>query len=609
LWLLAAAIALTAILQPAAAEPPRAVLLLDQSDPNAPWGIGFRSAFRSTVGKSPSIAVYIELADLGRFGTPEYEVLLREYLRGKYRDKPLGVIAINGSRMFEIGLRLRNALWPDVPVVFSTVERSAIQRLGSASNITGATVDPSLDGALSVARALTPDLKRIVHVGSPWERQPFFHFLARQLPELQKQVVVEDLAALKLDEIKRRVSTLPDDAVILYTSLYSDGTGSSFAPIDAIGLIAQVANRPIVTFSGVQIGVGATGGYVVLPGPVGDDAATRVVRILNGATTSTIPIVTGDFARPIFDWRRLQQFEIDASRLPPGSEIRFRPPTMWEQYRWQLMGIFAVVIGQALLISGLLWERRRRQAAEVLSRRRFLEVMHLNRVAVASAMSTSIAHELNQPLGAILSNAEAAKILLDRNPLDIEQIKAIVDDILRDDQRAADIIGHVRGFLKRQESALQNVDIGTVLGNTLPILETEAAKRDIALACRPSGEGLQVRADPVHLQQVLVNLAINGMDAIQAAGNGDRRLIIESHRRNGAEVEVSVSDSGAGIPSDRLESVFDTFFTTKPHGTGLGLSIARTIVESYKGRLWAENGASGGAIFRLTLPLVETVRS
>jgi C4-dicarboxylate-specific signal transduction histidine kinase len=236
-------------------------------------------------------------------------------------------------------------------------------------------------------------------------------------------------------------------------------------------------------------------------------------------------------------------------------------------------------------------------------------VMHLNRAATASAMSASIAHELNQPLGAILSNAEAARNLLARNPLDVEQIKAIVDDILRDDQRAADIIGHVRGLLKRRETKLQDVDINAVLGNTLPILETEAAKRDIALACEPAAESLQVRADPVHLQQALLNLAINGMDAIQAAANADRRLIIESHRNGGSTVEISVADTGAGIPANQLEGVFDTFFTTKPDGTGLGLSIARTIIESYKGRLWAENGASGGAVFRLTLPLVETAKA
>jgi signal transduction histidine kinase len=594
----------------ATAEPPRTVLLLDQSDPNAPWGIGYRDRLRTIIGaKSSSIGVYIELADIGRFGSSDYEALLREYLRGKYRDKPIGVIVANGSRMFDMALRLRDELWPDVPLVFSTVDGSGVEKIGSRSNVTGAILQVSLFDALKAARDLVPGLKRVVHVGSHWERQPFFHFLVRELPELAKKVEVEDLAGVPLEQTKRRVSSLPYDTAIIYTSLYAVGAGTSLAPIDALGAIAAVANRPIVSFSGVQIGVGATGGYVTLPGPVGTDAAARVLRILDGEPVSSIPITVGDFARPVFDWRKLQQFGIDLGRLPPGSDIRFRELTMWEEYHWQLSTIFAVVIGQALLISGLLWERRRRQAAEVLSRRRFLEVMHLNRAATASAMSASIAHELNQPLGAILSNAEAARNLLARNPLDVEQIKAIVDDILRDDQRAADIIGHVRGLLKRRETKLQDVDINAVLGNTLPILETEAAKRDIALACEPAAESLQVRADPVHLQQALLNLAINGMDAIQAAANADRRLIIESHRNGGSTVEISVADTGAGIPANQLEGVFDTFFTTKPDGTGLGLSIARTIIESYKGRLWAENGASGGAVFRLTLPLVETAKA
>lgn len=591
---------------PAAQPLPRSVLLLDQSDPHAPWGINFRARFRAILAEEAiPIAVYTELPNLGRFDGPEHETHLRNYLAAKYRDKPIGVLVASGAKMFEIALRLRNDLWPSVPLVFATIHPSTIARLNVPENVTGATIQLSLHSALAVARSVVPDLKRIVHVGSRWEHQPFFRFLAQEWPELAKQVEVENLAGLSLQETKNRVSALPNDSAIIYTSMYADDGGASSAPINALAAVAEVANRPIVGFAEPHIGAGATGGSVLTAAPAGADAATRVLRILGGESASNIPITVGDFTRTIFDWRQLQRFGVDERRLPADSEIRFRPATVWEQYRWQMITIFFVILSQTIMILGLLVERHRRQAAESTSRRRLLEVNHLNRVATASVMSASIAHELNQPLGAILANTEAAKILLAVDSPDTNQIREIVEDIHRDDQRAAEIIKRLGRLLKRKEIELQDFDLREIIANTLDILEPEAAKRDIKLISRQSNENVRVRADQVHLQQVLLNLAINGMDAVQSSKKRERELTFEAAINGNSEVEVSISDSGDGIPSEKLERVFETFFTTKPQGTGLGLSITRTIIEIYGGKIWAENGASGGAMFRFTLPRVQ----
>ena len=220
-------------------------------------------------------------------------------------------------------------------------------------------------------------------------------------------------------------------------------------------------------------------------------------------------------------------------------------------------------------------------------------------------MSASVAHELNQPLGAILSNAEAAEVLLKENPPDLDLLKEILADIRRDDQRAGDIIRHLRGLLKRDAIELREFDLNDAVAETLHILEPEAIKRGVALNAELSPGVPRVRADQVHLQQVIINLAANGMDAMAGCAPGQRRLAVETALNGGAEVEVSVADSGAGIPNDKLKAVFDTFYTTKPQGTGLGLSIARTIVETYGGKIWAENRSGSGAVFRFTLPLVQ----
>jgi signal transduction histidine kinase len=269
-----------------------------------------------------------------------------------------------------------------------------------------------------------------------------------------------------------------------------------------------------------------------------------------------------------------------------------------------MIAILAVLLAQAAMITWLFLERRRRQFAEMELRQRLSEVIHLNRTAIAGALSASVAHELNQPLGSILSNTEAAQLYLKADPPNLERIEQILANIRRDDQRAAEIINHLRGLLKKRSAhELQEFDLNDVVRDALQFLEPEALKRGLALSTNQAEGCLPVRADQIHLQQVILNLAMNGMDAMQDCARGSGRMAIQTVAVGESAIEVSVTDSGLGIPTDKLNAVFDPFFTTKQQGTGLGLSIARTIIETYDGKIWAENRPGGGATFRFTLPL------
>jgi C4-dicarboxylate-specific signal transduction histidine kinase len=384
-----------------------------------------------------------------------------------------------------------------------------------------------------------------------------------------------------------------------------DGAGIRYVSRDALKMVAEVANRPIMSPTGTHIGYGSTGGYVVFPEPIGQNMARIARRILDGELASAMPMRTDDYARPVFDWRQLQRFRVSDFKLPPDSEIRFRPVTMWQQYRWQMTAIFGAFLVQALMILWLLIERRRRRFAEQQSRGRLREIIHLDRVAAVGAMSASIAHELNQPLGAILANAEAAEILLDADPIGRDQLKEILADIRQSDQRAADIISHLGELLKRKSDAdVVEIDLNHSIRDALRILEPESRRRGVSVGAAASHGALLVRADRVHLQQAILNLAANAMDAMQESDLTTREMTIQAALTGSREVEVSVSDNGIGIPDDKLTTIFDTFYTTKQHGTGLGLSIVRTIVENFGGRIWAENRREGGATFRFTLPLV-----
>ena len=225
----------------------------------------------------------------------------------------------------------------------------------------------------------------------------------------------------------------------------------------------------------------------------------------------------------------------------------------------------------------------------------------MSRISTVGELTTSLAHELNQPLGAILRNAEAAELLLQADVLDLEELRAAVADIRKDDERAGNVIDGLRSLLKRQELELQPVELGRVVSDVVSLVYADASSRRIQVGTEIPVSLPAVWGDPVHLQQVLLNLLMNGMDAMNRAPNGDRRVIIRARLAEERQVEVAVSDSGPGIPPDALGRLFEPFFSTKADGMGMGLPISRTILEQHHGRIWVENNATRGATFYFTL--------
>ncbi len=305
---------------------------------------------------------------------------------------------------------------------------------------------------------------------------------------------------------------------------------------------------------------------------------------------------------PQYDWRELQHWNISEDRLPAGSMVRFREPTVWQQYRWQITLMCAVFLLQGALISGLLYQRRRRLYAEVQSRQRSAELAHINRFSTAGELTATIAHEINQPLGAILTNIETAEIMVKSPTPDLQEIGEILADIRRDDARASEVIGRLRSLLKKAPFEPKHIDFNDVVRETMQFLSGLAIAREVGLTSFIAPTPLPVKGDLIQLQQVILNLIVNAMDAMSDMPSAERRITVTT-ARDGNSAELSVSDVGPGIPVEKLKEVFEPFFTTKPQGMGMGLSIARTIVEAHGGRLSAENLAGRGAAFRMRLPL------
>jgi len=336
----------------------------------------------------------------------------------------------------------------------------------------------------------------------------------------------------------------------------------------------------------------------------GVEAAELTLRVLMGPVPSEPQILEAQTNKMLFDWRQMQRWGISESSLPWGSKILFHDPTAWDQYRWQISATAAALLLQAVMITGLLYEHRRRRKAEIEARQRLSELAHLNRHATAGELSASIAHELNQPLGAILNNAETARIILNSPSPNLDEMKTIVDEIMRDDQRATQVIRRLRRLFKKTVSETQNIDFNETVSEALQFLSMQAIEHNVTLNSRLAQEPLRVSGDRIQLQQVFLNLVINGMDAMAGAASG-RREVTCSTAVDASSAKISIADSGPGIPSDKLKTIFEPFFTTKGDGMGMGLSIARTIVEAHGGTIWAENQSVGGAVFHVSLPLAK----
>lgn len=234
------------------------------------------------------------------------------------------------------------------------------------------------------------------------------------------------------------------------------------------------------------------------------------------------------------------------------------------------------------------------------------ELVHASRLAVLSELTASIAHEINQPLGAILSNAEAAELLLEDPSPSLDEVRRILSDIRKDDLRAGEVIRRLRALLRQGEVERQPIGMRSVISDVVAILRGEAERRGVEVAIdTPESDPMVVDAvvlaDRVHLQQVMLNLMVNAMEAM-AEQEGPKRLRIASSRKDN-QLVVSVQDNGPGVPESVRNKLFDRFFSTKREGMGMGLAISRSLIEEHGGRIWMENAPEGGAVFHFSLPL------
>ncbi len=252
-------------------------------------------------------------------------------------------------------------------------------------------------------------------------------------------------------------------------------------------------------------------------------------------------------------------------------------------------------------LAGIAIERKLAREERERLRQAQAELAHVNRVTMMGELTASLAHEVNQPIAAASTNANTCLRWLAADTPDIEEARAAAMRIVKDGKRAAEIISRIRQLFKKDSSQREDVDVNEIIQEMAVLLRGEITRFNILVATDLAADLPKVIADRVQLQQVLMNLMINGIEAMKDE-DGPRELAIRSQLAENEQLLVSVSDTGTGLPPQRTDQIFNAFFTTKPHGTGMGLRISRSIVESHGGRLWAENNSQRGASFCFSLP-------
>ena len=853
------ALLFTAVLLPEVAEGRKHILLVFDEDKDFPGlarlNQSLRAAFLSEL--DGNVEFYSESLNLSQFRDERHDGVLRDYFRRKYAGTRLDLIVAVLEPSLDFLLRHRDTLFPEVPIVFCGVDSFDLADKTLTANMTGVLVNRTFAPTLDIALRLQPETRNVFVVGgtSRFDRQ-IQAIARRDFERFERRAAITYLTTLSMDDLLQRLSKLPSDSVIVYLTLLADGVGRAFVPHTALELIADAANSAVYVSVDQYLGRGAVGGHVYSLETHGRDAAEIGLRILRGESPGNIRLVEKSAFRNVFDWRQLQRWGLDESRLPPGSVIDFREPTAWDRYRWYIVAALAIIAFQGAIIGDLLLHRTRRRRAEAnlresqermslaasaanlafwmwdvardeiwvaaegrsffsweMSERikftrfintlhpddreptrrainrslehgddyfaeyrvvsldgvtrwvgarggaefgdngkplrmrgiaiditerkrgeealreseerfrvmantapvmiwmagtdklctffnkgwldftgraleqelgngwvegihredldRFLlaygkafdlreeftaeyrfrssdgeyhwvlnkaaprfgsdgiflgyigsciditerkraeykslllqqELAHVSRMSTMGELAASLAHELNQPLTAILSNAQAAQRFIANNSASLEEVKEILADIIKDDSRAGEVIRQMRSLVKKEALEFALFDLTSTIREVVVLARTDAILHNIHVSLDIDPGLPLVRGDRVQLQQVLLNLLLNAFDAMKDCPANKREITVRAEHGGRRMVEITVADHGTGLSGDKLDKIFQPFYTTKPNGLGMGLSISRSIIEAHGGRLWAKNNADCGATFFFTVPV------
>jgi signal transduction histidine kinase len=587
------------------------VLFLYQHDPNAPGVVVFTQPLKAVVhGQIPTgVEFYDEYLDLDRFPDPDRSPQLARYFAEKYQGFRPDAIVTEGTRALRFATERLSSLFPGVPIVYGVTFEPGVDFSALPPNVTGRRQPLPYVSTYSLARSLQPDANRVVLVSGAGRQDSLLLSVAlREIRPLLNGLKLEVLQDWSYESLIDTLRHTPPRAFVIFSSFTQDQGGRRFYPADLIASLTRVASVPVYGIARNWVGNGIVGGAVMQFGDDGLRTGRLLVRVLRRAPGDPMPHPEVAATPVVVDWRELQRWHLSEDRLPPNTQVLFRTPSLWERYRTTILVALGLLLLQSALIAWLLLERRGRRRSQAALREsetradeQRRELAHLGRVALVGELSTALAHEMKQPLAAIMANVSVGQRLLQVDGDAKAQLREILEDIAVDDRRARDVIDHLRDLVKKNGSTAQVLSANAVVSEVLALMRSDLQRRGVVASTRLCEPAPLVLGDRVELQQVVLNLVMNACDAMGDTAPGQRRLLVSTTMQGDARIEVR--DAGGGIPPDGLVKIFEPFVTTKRDGLGLGLAICRSIVSAHGGSISAVNNPDRGATFVVSLPL------
>ena len=597
-----------------AAEPKRVLLVHSFASAAPPFTVESMAFETELVQKMGERVDLDEVSlDMARYADRDMQEAIVDYLQKRQAKwRPDLVVPIGAPASIFVA-NYRDRLFPETPILYASADRRLLPRGALEKNAAYIGQVYDIPGLLEDMLQIAPATKNIaVVVGATPLEHVWQEVLQKASEPLASRINFTYYGDLSFDQMLERVAKLPPDSYIFFLLLLRDASGVTHNADEALQRLHQVANAPINSIFNHQLGLGIVGGRLYPTELVGKEAADVAIRILHGEPASSFPPKLIHRLPPRYDWRALKRWNISEKLLPPGSTILFREPTVWQRYRTWIIAGLSVFLLQALLISGLVANLVKRHRAERSLREAEDEARHhreqinlLSRVSLLGEMTASLAHELYQPLSGIITNANAGKRLIDRGKEDSETLREILVDVEADGHRAHEIIQDVRNTIKKGEPTRRRINLNELVTNVAHVVRPDALACSCELETSLATDLPLIEGDPVQIQQVLVNLISNALDAMRHTPPGERKGEISTAGDGDGKVRLSVRDHGTGIPTEVHDRLFDQFFTTKEQGLGMGLAIVRSIVEAHGGQIDAENVADGGARFYFTLPVAK----
>jgi len=717
----------------AAGAEAKRVLIVHSFGSTAPPFTTHSTAFQTTLTNEMGERVDMDEVslDMARYSQPDMEGPFVEFLLARLTKWRPDLVVPIGSPAGRFVAKYRHRLFPEAPILYTGMDRRTLPADAFAHKATFVGESFDIAGLVEDILQLAPDTNHIAVVlgASPLERYWTKAFQEAFQP-FTNRVRFTWFNDLSFDEMLRQAATMPPKSFILLALLLRDASGVTHNQDEALQQLRAVANAPINGLYQNQLGLGLVGGRLYQAEAEGGESARVAVRVLRGEPISTFPPrIIGTEQHPRYDWRELQRWKISEDRLPPGSVVEFRQPTIWERYRWWIAAVLSIGLVQAGLIVQLgvslakrrrveralreseerltlaahssgagLWSldldtaqvwatarlrelfqlppsgaltseavlatiheddrsrireafrnvetddaelslefritradgserwvatwghrnddrhdnvrrwsgasiditERRRAEAETQTLRQ--ELTHMSRVATMGELTAAIVHELSQPLSAIMANAQAGLRFIRSGDQGRASLGAVLEDIVADDVRAGQVIQNMRALFQKSVGERRLLALNTLINDVASMFMTDALLRKVSVTLELAPELPAVSGDRVQLQQVILNLVMNAIDAVAEDTGRPRRVVIRTRSLEGRSVLMEVADTGPGIAPGALTSIFEPFVTTKRSGMGMGLSVSRSIVSAHGGKIWAANGADGGATFSMELP-------